>query len=125
MPRAAALLAVALLPALAALAAGSGAGERAFQKCYSCHSVEPGETGLTGPNLRGIVGAPIARDPDFAYSNPLRELAARDRVWSEPLLDRFVAAPEEVAPGTDMSYVGTRDPAERAALLAWLRARSD
>jgi cytochrome c2 len=32
-------------------------GEVVFQKCYACHSVVPGETGLTGPNLFGVVGA--------------------------------------------------------------------
>jgi cytochrome c len=113
------LLAAAVAPASDA-AADPGAGERAFQKCYSCHSVEPGETGLTGPNLRGIVGAPIARDPDFAYSDGLRRLAVAERVWSEPLLDRFIADPWGLVPDTEMAFPGIRDPAERAALIDWL-----
>ncbi|KLK94588.1 hypothetical protein AA309_03005 [Microvirga vignae] len=97
-------------------------GERVFQYCYSCHSVMPGETNLQGPNLAGIIGRPIAAQNDFAYSPAMRDLAARERVWSESLLDRFTAQPEAVAPMTSMQFHGVDDPAERADLIAYLRA---
>ena len=60
---------VCTLGALAVLAAGaptfaqgiSDPGERAFSYCFSCHSVEANQTEtLSGPNLAGIVGRPIA-----------------------------------------------------------------
>ncbi|MBC7986640.1 MAG: c-type cytochrome [Sphingomonadaceae bacterium] len=97
-------------------------GERAFQHCYACHSVALGEEGLTGPNLAGIVGRPIAAMPGFAYSEELRALAAREERWSETLLDAFITDPEAVAPGNDMLFNGIADPAERAELIAYLRA---
>ena len=97
-------------------------GERAFQKCYACHSVEPDEQELTGPNLRGVIGRPIAATPGFAYSEELRGLAAREGRWSGTLLDAFIADPEELAPGNDMLFNGITDSGERADLIAYLRA---
>lgn len=99
-------------------------GERLFQQCYACHSVSPGEGGLTGPNLSGVVGRRMAADADFPdYSPALRRAGGQGRVWSATELDRFLADPEAAMPGTGMGYVGMRDPADRAALIAWLRAR--
>ena len=40
-------------------------GERVFQYCYACHSVQPGEKNLQGPNLAGIIGRPIAAEGDY------------------------------------------------------------
>lgn len=112
--------------ALAAAAAAQPAGdvrrgERVFQKCYACHSVRPGENGLSGPNLRGIVGRRIAAERGFAYSPALRSLARRHRSWTPRLLDRFLADPEAVARGTTMTFHGIGSPHERADLIAWLR----
>ena len=122
--------AAAFLAALAAAAAAGAApsadprrGERAFQKCFSCHSVRPGETGLGGPNLSGIVGRRIAAEPGFAYSPALRALARRHRRWTPSLLRRFAADPEAVAPGTSMAFTGMPNAQERADLVAWLRTQ--
>lgn len=102
-------------------AADPRSGERAFQKCYACHSVRAGETGLGGPNLRGIVGRRVAAERGFDYSPALRALARRHPRWTARLLDRFVADPERVAPGTSMSFHGIPDARERADLVRWLR----
>jgi cytochrome c len=99
----------------------ASAGERAYQKCYACHALAPGES-ANGPNLGDIVGRPIAAEPGFAYSPALQRLAAREGTWTEELLDRFIADPEAVAPGNEMGFVDMRDADERAALLAWLRS---
>jgi cytochrome c len=96
-------------------------GERVFQYCYSCHSVQPGETGLQGPNLHGIVGRRIAAEADFAYSPAMRAFAGREELWSEALLDRFLAAPSDLVPKTSMEFRGVDDETERADLLAYLR----
>ncbi len=96
------------------------AGERIFQRCYSCHSLNKGERGLTGPNLDQIVGRRIASDPDFNYSPAFRRFAAREKVWTRTLLDRFIANPQEVVPGNEMQYFGLDRDEERAALVAYL-----
>jgi cytochrome c len=100
--------------------AAPGAGERAFQKCYSCHSIEPEQTTLAGPNLEGIIGRPIAAQAGFDYSPALRRFAGREPVWTSALLDRYIADPEALVPGTSMAFNGIADPAERAALIGYL-----
>jgi cytochrome c len=110
------------VPAAGMLRAGDvEQGEVVFQKCYACHSVLPGETGLTGPNLFGVVGRAVASAPDFAYSAALERLPAQGyRVWTEAALDAYLRSPEDFAPGTAMTFVGLPDPAERADVIAYL-----
>jgi cytochrome c2 len=104
-------------------AGGAGQGELVFQKCYACHSVVPGETGLTGPNLFGVVGRAVASAADFEYSAALERLPAQGyRVWTEAALDAFLKSPEDFALGTTMTFVGLADPDERADVIAYLAA---
>jgi cytochrome c2 len=99
-------------------------GERAFQRCYACHSVEPNETAkLQGPNLFRIIGRPAATVAGFEYSEAMRERAATGLTWDVATLDRYIADPEAVVPGTRMSVPPMRDEQERADLIAYL-ARS-
>jgi cytochrome c len=115
-----ALGATAAAPAASA-AADPQQDEVAFQKCYACHSVQPAETGLEGPNLAGIVGRAVASVPDFAYSNGLKALPARGyRTWTKAALDAFLTSPEDFAPGTAMTFVGMPDARERADVIAYL-----
>jgi cytochrome c len=71
--------------------------------------------------LHGIVGRRIAAEADFAYSPAMRAFAGRDELWSEALLDRFLAAPSDLVPKTSMEFRGVDDETERADLLAYLR----
>ena len=121
-PWGAAPLTVLALLAADARAADAARGEVLFQHCYSCHSIETGETGLEGPNLRGIVGRRIAAQDGFAYSPALQALAERQERWSEALLDRYFEAPYRLVPRTSMSFPGLSDSSERADLVAYLRA---
>ena len=95
-------------------------GERSYQKCYSCHALEQGKYDLTGPTLFRIVGRSVAAEPGYDYSPALRSLAQVEPLWTKALLDRFVRDPEALAPGTSMTFHGIDDPAERAALIAYL-----
>lgn len=116
-------LAAALLASAAAHAAGDPArGERVLRQCYACHSVDPDEkTMLQGPNLAGIVGRSIATEAGFAYSGAMRAFAAQFGVWSEQLLDRYMADPERLVPKTTMAARGVEEAEERADLLAFLK----
>ena len=114
-----------LTPVTIALAATDGEeaarrGEIAYRKCFSCHAIEPGQA-LEGPSLRGIVGRRIASQPGFAYSTALQSLARQHSRWSEPLLDRFIADAEQVAPRTKMNFHGIANPGERRDLILFLR----
>ena len=52
-------------------------GERAFQMCYACHSVDPHEAArLQGPSLYRIIGRPAAAIAGFEYSKAMRQKGA-------------------------------------------------
>lgn len=99
-------------------------GERVFQRCYSCHSVDPDEKAkLQGPSLYKIIGRRAAVIPGFEYSDAMRKKGVAGLVWDAATLDRYIADPESVVAGTNMSLPLLRDEQERADLLAYL-ARS-
>jgi cytochrome c len=114
---------------LLTLAAGSepgdaARGERVFQRCYACHSVDPDEAArLQGPSLFRIIGRPAAAMAGFEYSDAMRQKGADGLVWDRATLERYLADPEVFVPGTNMSMAPMRDEVERADLLAYL-ARS-
>lgn len=93
------------------------AGRKLFARCAACHTVKPGAPSTIGPNLHGVLGRPIASVAGFAYSPAMRELKG---AWTAEVLDRFVADPKGVAPGTRMVSPGVTDPRERADLLAYV-----
>ena len=95
-------------------------GERAFQKCYSCHALEPGRNDLTGPTLHRIVGRPIAAEPGFEYSAAMKRFAKSEPRWTRELIGRFAAGPEDLVPGTTMTFHGIAEPDERKALIGYL-----
>lgn len=97
-------------------------GERAFQRCYSCHSVNKGDKGLSGPNLDRLIGRQIAADAEFEYSKAFRKFAKRNTRWTKPLLDRFLKNPSVLVPGNEMGFFGLKDTKERAAIVTYLAA---
>jgi cytochrome c len=116
-----------ILPAAYAWSAESGdavRGEKAFQRCYACHSVKPDETTkLQGPSLYRIMGRPAASIAGFEYSDAMLAKATTGLVWDAATLERYIADPEVMVPGTRMSTLPMRDEQERADLTAYL-ARS-
>ncbi|GGB54639.1 c-type cytochrome [Blastomonas aquatica] len=109
-----------VVPTLAFAQGDNQIGERAFQRCYSCHSVTRGEKGLSGPNLAGLSARAIASDSDFDYSKAFRKFASSNPRWTPDLLDRFLTDPQAVVPGTDMGFFGLKKANERAAIVAYI-----
>lgn len=95
------------------------AGARAFQRCAACHSLAP-DPRSPAPHLSGVVGRRAGAVDGFAYSDAMLAAGRRGLVWDEATLDRFLADPEAVVPGTDMPFQGGSS-AERAAVIDWLR----
>jgi len=93
---------------------------RAFQKCYSCHDIDPATKNLQGPHLADIVGRRAARVADFEYSPAMRAAADQGLTWTRDVLDKYLEAPLEFLPGTSMSFVGIKDAAERRAIIDYL-----
>ena len=105
------------LPAAAApsLAAGIRAGEAVYARCLGCHALAYDRT---GPRHCALIGRRAGSVPGFAYSTAMK---SSDIVWTARALDRFLEDPTRAVPGTSMGYAGVKDPAERAALIAYLR----
>ena len=97
-------------------------GERAFQKCYACHSLEGPDPGTQGPSLKGVVGRRVAAEPGFAYSPAMRAYAAKQPAWTREALEAFIADPQAVVPDNEMGFFGISDPDERRALIEYLAA---
>jgi glucose/arabinose dehydrogenase/cytochrome c2 len=83
-----------------ALGADANAGKVAFRaQCALCHSAEPNDNGgAAGPDLHGVFGRKAANG-DFTYTKPLRD---SNLTWDAATLDRFLASPTTVVPGSSM-----------------------
>lgn len=101
------------------------AGAVVGSACLGCHTIEAGGAALTGPNLFGIVGAPVARTAGFTYSPAMAALGASGATWTYDLLDAFLTSPFVTVLGTRMGFGGIPDPVQRANLIAWLRLQSE
>ena len=111
-------LLLSLIPPASATAEENGA--RAFTPCRACHSLDPAERGLPGPNLSGLIGRPVAGDAEFDYSPVLRKARDERLRWDAKRLEAFLADPAAMFPGLWMSIRGIEDSTERQALVRFL-----
>ncbi|UPJ53162.1 c-type cytochrome [Bradyrhizobium sp. 200] len=95
-------------------------GVRAFTPCRACHSLDPAERGLPGPNLSGLIGRTVADDAEFDYSPVLRKARDEGLRWDRKRLETFLADPAAMFPGLWMSMRGIEDATERQALVRFL-----
>ena len=99
-----------------AQAAGTADGQALYEsRCVGCHSLDHDRI---GPRHRGLFGRKAGSVAGFEYSPALR---ASRIVWSAQSLERWLAGPERLIPGQRMNY-SVPDPADRAALIAYLEA---
>jgi cytochrome c len=112
--------------ALAAAVIATGAGTALAQtgdaakgsdvyddRCSGCHVI----AGVgQGPSLAGVVGRKAGAAPGFAYTAALK---GSGLTWTPANLDRWLAGPPKLVPGTAMVAV-VPDAAERRELIAYL-----
>jgi cytochrome c len=104
--------------ALAASAKDPGRGRDTFEKrCTGCHALDKIKI---GPPLRGIYGRNAGKDPQFAYSDAVKNASV---TWDESTLDRWLTDTESVIPDNDMSF-RLNDATDRANIIAYLRQLS-
>jgi len=109
-----------LLLLLIPASASAEDGAKLFTPCRACHSLDPADQGLPGPNLSGVIGRKVGGDAAFDYSPVLRQANSEGLRWDAERLDRFLADPAEMFPGLWMSIRGVEDAAERATLVRFL-----
>ena len=110
-------IALATMAGPATFASSEDEVPEAAEACLSCHAFRPGEPELEGPTLWGVVGRRIAGAPDYVYSEALR---SQQGTWDRATLDRFLASPQEFAPGVNMTFGGVRSAADRKVVLDFL-----
>jgi cytochrome c len=90
-------------------------GEQVYARCQACHALAADRV---GPHHCGLFGRLAGSVPGFDYSEAMKKSRI---VWNDATLDRFLAMPLTVVPGSSMTYAGVADPAERADLIAYLK----
>ena len=95
-------------------------GRALFEPCQACHTLEPGKTGMAGPDLIVLKGRRVGGAQGFDYSPAMRRAYKSGAVWDEARLVKFLADPDEMFPGLWMSAQPMRNEAERRALAAFL-----
>jgi cytochrome c len=112
----------ALLGPLQATAADDDVEITFNDHCRECHSFLKDDNRL-GPSLYGVIGRKAGSLEGFAYSESLKDSGV---TWDEPTLDKWIANPDAVISGNQMSppYGGVADAAIRKRIIAYLRTIS-
>jgi cytochrome c len=94
------------------------AGAAIFRRCTACHTIGRDASDTDGPNLYGVVGAPVAeRRPRYGYTAGLKSLGG---VWTAERLDTWLTNPRRMVPGTTMAFGGLSNADDRANVIAFL-----
>jgi cytochrome c len=87
------------------------------QQCQMCHVNTKGARPVLAPNVFAVAGRK-AGSTDFAGYSPA--LKASGLVWNAAGLDRFLAGPARLVPGTRM-VIAIPDAGSRAAVIVYLQ----
>jgi cytochrome c len=100
-----------------AIAQDAAAGEKTFVICRACHQIGPGAQNALGPVLNGVVGRKAGTYPGYEYSPANKNSGI---VWTPEELDKYLAAPQKVVPGTKMIFPGLPQEKQRKDVIAYL-----
>ena len=92
-------------------------GEKVFNKCKACHTLEAGKNKI-GPSLHGLIGRAAGTAEGFKYSDAM---AGSGLTWDEATLDQYLADPKGFIPGNKMVFVGVKKDDQRADVIAYLK----
>lgn len=98
----------------AAPAADARHGEQVYARCLACHALAYDRV---GPHHCALFGRMAGSVPGFDYSAAMKNSRI---TWNAATLDRFLADPMKMVPGTRMTYAGVPDARDRRDLIAYL-----
>ena len=98
-----------------AAAADAVRGEQIYARCTACHALT---FDRVGPRHCGLFGRKAGSVAGFVYSAAMKQSKI---TWNEKTLDRFIAKPLAMVPGTSMTYDGVANAGERSDLIAYLK----
>jgi cytochrome c len=101
----------------------AAAGQRVFNQCRACHTVNEGGRNGVGPNLHGVVGRQAGSVEGFRYSANMQEWAP-GKTWDEANLRAYLTNPKDVLPRGSMSFPGLRNPQQLNDVIAYLKTQS-
>lgn len=90
-------------------------GEQIYARCLACHALSYDRV---GPRHCGLIGRRAGSVPGFDYSAAMKKSGI---IWNEATLNRFLAKPLKMVPGSSMTYDGVPDAKERVDLIAYLK----
>jgi cytochrome c len=93
-------------------------GQRVFNACAACHSLQPDQN-MTGPSLAGLWNRKAGSVMSFSRYSPA--LKSANIVWNDKTLDDWITDPQDLVPGNQMTFPGVKDARQRADLLAFLK----
>ena len=93
-------------------------GQRVFGACAACHSLQPDQN-MTGPSLADLWNRKAGTLTSFSRYSPA--LQSSNILWNDKTLDEWIADPQHLIPGNQMTFAGIKDSQQRVDLLAFLK----
>lgn len=110
-----------LLLAQPAAAQNAADGQRVFNQCRACHTVDQGGRNGVGPNLHGMFDRKAGSVSAFRYSAPMKARGEAGLTWTDETLSAYLRNPRDYIPGGSMAFAGLRNDQQLADLIAYLR----
>jgi cytochrome c len=110
--------AVLLATTVAHAEADATRGQKKYEECAACHSLDRAATDSVGPTLYGVFTRKAGELPDFRFSPAMKRSGIQ---WTPQTLDTFLTDPQATVPANRMPYAGMTDAAARADLIAYLQ----
>ena len=99
-----------------ASAQDAAAGEKVFNACKACHTLEAGKNRV-GPSLHGLIGRPAGSVEGFSYSPAMKNSGV---TWDDENLAKYLADPKGFIAGNKMAFAGVKKEDDLKNLIAYL-----